>query len=126
MKSILLFLLISLFSVGTNLAQDSSGILLGPTLYGPTPTSVHVWWHLSAEAADHRVEYGTTEALGMSAVATEATQYPKVLLSGLENGTTYFYRVASGQQRSDIYRFTLPKSDGPLNIVFWADNQSGY
>lgn len=126
MKSLSAFVVSLLILVATVQAQDTSGLLLGPSLTAPSPTSVNVWWHLASESANHTVEYGKTRDLGMKATSTEGTRYPQIELTGLENGAKYYYRVVSGAEHSDMYEFTLPKADEPLNIVFWADNQSGY
>lgn len=123
MKSFFTLLLLIVLSSGMVAAQSP---LLGPSLNAPTPTSVNVWWHLADEAPLHVVEYGLTNALGSKAELRETSRFPNVALTGLENGKTYFYRVASGNTRSEIFSFRLPSVNEPLNIVLWSDNQSGY
>lgn len=47
------------------------------------------------EAADARIEYGTSNALGQSKTVTEASLSHSVTLTRLTAGGTYFYRVSS-------------------------------
>jgi len=50
----------------------------------------------------------------------------KIVLSGLEPGTTYTYRVAAGRRTTRAYSFTTaPAAPGPFNFLVWGDNQSG-
>ena len=51
------------------------------------------------EAADARIEYGTSNALGQSKTVTEASLSHSVTLTRLTAGGTYFYRVSYGCSR---------------------------
>jgi 3',5'-cyclic AMP phosphodiesterase CpdA len=99
-------------------------ILLGPTLTVPSDGSVYVWWRLNTELHEHRVEFGSTEALGEAAKLARWTQFPYVKLQGLEPGRRYFYRVASGALASDTFCFRTPAAER-LRMVIWGDNQGG-
>gem|GEM_PF-270265 len=83
----------------------------GPYLQLPTPTSVTIVWHTSTECVS-RVEYGTDESLGMTAVSSrhglidnDRTSHI-IRLTGLDPGREYSYRVVSreflGYERQHI------------------------
>lgn len=72
----------------------------GPFLQLPGETSIVVTWHTNRPAVS-RVEYGTTESLGLTAVSAEHGLVENrrashvVRLTGLKPGTRYYYRVVS-------------------------------
>lgn len=57
--------------------------------------------------ADSRVRYGPTAALGSTAVAGDYAQAHRVLLTGLQPGTTYLYDVESATLGGDVSRDSL-------------------
>lgn len=105
-------------------------IVLGPSLTVPTDQAeggeLYIWWNVDQETSGHRVEYGTTSELGTTVRIDAKTRYPNVRLSSLTPGTKYYYRVATGDTTGDTFSFHLPKTNDPIRIVFWADNQHGY
>jgi predicted phosphodiesterase len=127
-RTALLPLSLVLVSAGVFAAEPSSeplALKLGPSLTCPTRDSVRVWWHLSAEAANHRVEFGMEGRLDRSVVLNERTRSPYVKLDGLMPGTAYSYRVRSGDVASDVYTFRLPGGDSRRRLAIWSDNQNG-
>ncbi len=100
-------------------------IVLGPSLHAPSPTLVGVWWHLTEAESMHRIEYGHTPELGLTATLVDVTRSPRIELTGLAPGSRYWYRVVSGASKSPIRSFRLPDPDRPFRLVMWADNQGG-
>jgi len=118
---------LGLLLAGTLLKAQNDGIFLGPSLYAPTPSSVHIWWHVKEAMSAHQVEYGTNKKkLDQQVILNENTAYPHIELTGLQAGTAYFYRVKSGDISSEIFSFKLPEPDKPFRMVFWSDNQGGF
>ena len=85
--------------------------------------SVEITWKLS-EAATGRVEYGTSEALGMRTSGESSFDYATHVqrLTDLAPGTTYWYRVRSGDAEgnevvSGLARFTTGSHRGEPDPV---------
>jgi predicted phosphodiesterase len=80
--------------------QDRLLITHGPYLQQPTETSMTVVWFTNRNSVS-RVEYGTGEALGSTAVSAHHglidanTICHAIRICGLKPGTTYRYRVVS-------------------------------
>jgi acid phosphatase type 7 len=107
-------------------AADAAFPLLGPSLYGPTPQSVHIWWHTAEEHAEHRVEYGLDPAALDEVRLEAATRYPVLKLENLQPGAEYHYRIASGSWVGELHRFRLPDPESPFRLALWGDNQRGW
>ncbi len=105
--------------------EATARVLLGPALIAPDERGVSVFWHLSAERDDHRVEHGDTAALGRTATLAARTRSPCVRVAGLTPGSTVHYRVVSGEAASAVHAFRLPDPGRPFRLVVWADNQDG-
>ena len=99
-------------------AQEDPGAALaithGPYLQLPTGTSMTIVWHTNKKCLS-RVEYGTLESLGMTAVSSrnglldnDRTSHV-IRLTGLQPGTRYRYRVVSrefgGYEKQHIVTF---------------------
>lgn len=103
-----------------------------PYLQTPTPTSIYVCWHDTA-AAPSSVEYGTSDALGMTTTATSELlsapyRWHSARLSNLQPDTEYFYRVCSGGGFSPLYSFRslpAPGYQGKLRMLLLSDTHSG-
>lgn len=107
-------------------ADEAPHPLLGPSLYAPTESSVHVWWHTAQEHAVHSVQFGEDPQTLREAKLTKTTRYPTVKLEGLVPGRVYHYRVRSGPHTDETHTFTLPDPTRPFRIAFWSDNQNGW
>src|SRR5205807_3841295 len=73
--------------------------LVLPYLQLPTTTGMTVMWETN-QALPSRVEFGLSRELGRAAVDQKAVVLHEVRLAGLEAGTTYHYRVCSGDLAS--------------------------
>jgi len=88
-------------------------------------TSAVIYWQLGeiSESRTSCVEYGKTESLGQSTQVTKKPRWSHFhRLSGLDPGSTYYYRmvvtdtVTNIQTVSGIYQFTLRNNDKALRI----------
>ena len=82
------------------LATDAAEITHGPLLGLPTPTSINVWAR-TATPGDFHVRYGTSpDALDTTSPPASTSlahdNTATATLTGLEPGTRYYYRLASG------------------------------
>ncbi len=103
-----------------------------PYLQGQGQTTMNVCWHDTAQTGT-TVEYGFDSLLLNLATqgSNELISYPyrwhSAKLTGLLANTRYFYRVASGGGKSEIYSFkTLPDStySAKLRFVLFSDTHS--
>jgi len=103
-----------------------------PYLQTPSATSMYVCW-LAASGTESTVQYGTSEALGMSQsgdvhVFSDEIKWHWANLQNLSPNTVYYYKCITGSQVSDIYSFqTIPESntiDGHLRIIFIGDTRT--
>ena len=94
-------------------------ILTEPTVVDPARTSARILWD-TERAADSRVDFGTTAALGITAADSNMISEHSVLLSGLLPGTTYHFQASStdewGQTSASAIRTfeTLSANDAPV------------
>jgi HEAT repeat protein len=116
-------------------------ITKGPYLQAATQTSMVVMWETNL-AADAKVLYGETSALGREA-ASRVRQRPfdhaqgrpelvegrlhSVNVTGLAPGSRYYYKVVCGAVQSEIYAFkTAPPPDAQrITFVAYGDNRGG-
>lgn len=69
--------------------------------------------------SDTRIEWGETEALGYGNVVDESVNYHMAGIQNLAQGTSYYYRIGSGDQWSDVSAFTtLLAPGGGLTLSF--------
>jgi Purple acid Phosphatase, N-terminal domain/Calcineurin-like phosphoesterase/FlgD Ig-like domain len=103
-----------------------------PYLQSPTATSIHIGWH-SAESTGSVVEYGLDENLGSQTTGTSAALDPTtiwhhVLLNNLSPDTSYYYRCLSGDEESEMHRFTTQpandSSDMHVRFMVYGDNRT--
>ena len=90
--------------------------LIHPYLQSPTPTSIYLCWHAMI-GTESRVEYGTTEALGLTATGSahefdDGNIWHTVKLTDLQPETFYYYKAITDTMESDIYRFKTPPEYG--------------
>ncbi|WP_186758215.1 purple acid phosphatase family protein [Echinicola salinicaeni] len=50
--------------------------------------------------------------------------YHEGMLTGLEAGQTYVYRVGSEKAWSEWFQFTMPTAEGPLSLIYFGDAQN--
>lgn len=113
-------------------AQAADAVPIRPYLQSITPDSIWVTW-LTEEGTDSEVLFGeSANALSASVVGECQTLGPNyqlhsVHLTGLRPGTFYFYKVRTGAQQSEVFRFrTLPPrgtKSGRLRFLVVGDNQ---
>jgi 3',5'-cyclic AMP phosphodiesterase CpdA len=118
----------------TALPSDATGargdvpdvsFVVAPYLQLPAPTGVTIAWE-SNRALPGRVEYGRTVVLGQVAEQSDETVLHKVRLSGLQPGTTYYYRVRTGSLASPVYSFRSAPRAGSQHwkIALYGDSRS--
>ncbi len=116
-------------SLAGNLAWAAD---LVPYLQTPTATSIWVSWK-SAAVGTPVVEYGTTadnlnmQATGSSQQLAADYFFQGVQLTGLSPETFYYYRIKTGAQVSNVYRFrtqpTHGQTSGKFRILVAGDHQ---
>ena len=103
-----------------------------PYLQSPGQTSMTVCWHDSIQTGT-KVEYGTDslkllqEKTGTSEIVSLPYRWHSAKLTGLTANTRYFYKVGSGNERSETYSFkTLPEAgyQGKLRFVLLSDTHA--
>ena len=118
-------LMISCLMIGKVNAQ------LHPYLQTPTPTSIYISWY-STDTSFSKVRFGLSQ-LALSQVITGSFQnisgkiWHTVKLTGLNPGTTYYYRCISGQDSSGVFPFRSQPTAGTqglhLVVVFIGDSR---
>jgi hypothetical protein len=116
-------------ATSANFTFMTSSPVAGPTIsgvayWGISGSGIVISWSTS-QPADTAVEYGTTPAFGQtSAVDPAMTISHGVTLSGLNGGTTYYFRTrsvnaAGGVGYSATFSFTTLDTAGPVisNVV---------
>ena len=100
-----------------------------PYLQDAEPTSIRVMWESAAQGMS-TLEWGVDEALGnvLTSPGTASTggAMHDVLIEGLEPGTPYFYRVASGPVSTLTHRFRTPplhQAEADFTFVAMSDMQ---
>jgi len=123
MASLSLWLLF--FGATPGAANDA--IVMGPVLMFPSPSQISIRWQLDLPYPRHRIEYGRTPALGKTATKYRFTHAPLITLTGLQPGSTYYYRVHSQGFPSSISTFTTLQPEKPegFRLGIWGDNQRG-
>lgn len=109
-----------------------------PYLQVPSSSSIWITWKTDYTNTPI-VEYGTdSEHLdqqqeGTAQSLSDTYYWNSVQLTGLQPNTAYYYRVRSGEQTSETYRFRTQPSEGSkshLRILLMGDHQiksrSGY
>jgi hypothetical protein len=106
-------------------AVKGPAFLVQPYLQLPTPTGMSILWE-TTPALPGRVEFGPTERLGEVAAAKGATALQEVRLTGLAPGTTYYYRVRSGELVSEVNTFKTapPAETRRWRMALYGDSRS--
>ncbi len=70
------------------------------------------------------VEYGLNVSLAEKVSNSTPDVTHRIMLSGLEDGKIYYYKVTSSDVSSDIYNFKTAPADGePFKMVVFGDNR---
>jgi acid phosphatase type 7 len=105
-------------------AADYPIQIKGPYLQNVRQDAITIMWETDT-ASDTRVEYGTTNRLGLSFYRPEKVTIHEVTLGHLKPETPYQYRVASGKLASTTNTFhTAIQRDTPFRFVVWGDNHT--
>lgn len=122
---------------GVGVAADPTKILIGPSLPGPTASSVMVAWWTDGVTSDHEVQYGPDASLGKSTPFTfdpesalgqmlgERTDSPVITINGLSPGV-WHYRIRSGSVLGPPATFALPDPKNPVRVAVWGNNRDGH
>ncbi|MBK8479413.1 MAG: metallophosphoesterase [Opitutaceae bacterium] len=111
-----------------DLAPPGGSLLTLPYLQNVKTDGITVMWEADLPAADS-IEYGITTAYGTSRIAAGAgtsagTVVHKAVLTGLQPGTTYHFRVHSGAQVTPDQTFkTAPDTAADFSFAVWGDSQ---
>ncbi len=106
-------------------------IALTPYLQTPSPTSVYVCWH-DTSSSGTSVEYGTTSSfgsvtVGTSEIVSSTYRWHTVLLTGLTPNMEYSYKVKSGANVSEVFKFKTqpaPGYTGKLRFLLFSDTHN--
>lgn len=142
-KLILIVGLVVFFAGCARKSGDSFNAVLfkGPYIRAITQSSATIMWETDVESKSV-VEYGLTEALGEKAEAhselkelgTDINDQSSIVfanihsvtITGLQPDTTYYYRIKSLKEPSEIYRFkTAPRPGDNFRFVVYGDNRGG-
>lgn len=102
--------------------------MTGPYLQNVKPDGITVMWETAGSPADS-LEYGASTAYGASVPATVLasgldTWTHRAVLSGLEPGATYHYRVVTAQGATGDGTFvTAPAGAPDFSFAVWGDSQ---
>jgi hypothetical protein len=120
-KLVVIFFILSLTSLFAHQVpcQDISPVILSYVeLVTIDEDSAAATW-VTNLPSDTRVQWGETEALGEESIVDESVLNHMGRLTGLDEGTTYYYRVGSGGRWSDISILTtIEPPNGELKAKF--------
>ncbi len=112
------------FDARVERGHNSAAITWGPWLTLPLENSITVVWE-SSESTPSELHYGTTESLGSKVSSDESTTYHKLTAPNLERGTTYYYKVVSGDVHSSVKSFqSEPRYEDPVTIGIYGDSRT--
>jgi len=107
---------------------DNGPLQTGPYLQNVKTDGIAILWETEENGAD-TLEYGTSTSYGTVQAATSSlsasnTSIHKAVLTGLQSGTTYHYRVNSGGGHTADNTFkTAPDSAVDFSFGVWGDSQ---
>lgn len=103
-----------------------------PMLQDVRRDAMTMLWETDSNLAHHFVDWGRTNVAEHTLTNIETLQIDgshfvhRARLAGLEAETSYFYRVRSGTNVSEIYSFrTAPRPETPFVVAWWGDNHGG-
>ena len=114
--------------------QGAPGILKQPMLQDTRTHTMRLLWETDDNLVENGVDFGLQgEALDRTVRPLETRQVAEghfvhvAELPGLEPGTTYDYRVWSGETASLTWSFrTAPEADAPVTLAWTGDNHLGW
>lgn len=99
----------------------------GPYLQNVTAKSIFICWE-SYPASDATVEWWPEGSPGSSILTEAEAQRHEVLLTGLQGGTAYQYRVRIPSQGEGMFFTgsfrTAPSEDAPFSFVVYGDSRT--
>lgn len=84
-------------------------VLEGPAVVGKDDISARIVWRTN-EPADTYVDYGATRAYGLMVQDSKRDTIHVITITGLEAGTTYYFRVQSADMAGNQYVQAQPGS----------------
>ena len=114
-------------AAGPALGLAATAITRGPYIQATTTTSTTIIWRFDASTAA-TVEYGPTLAYGSEQSSSAATEHV-VVLTGLEPGQRYYYRIRSTDSvvvEGATYHFETAPESGNLRVMLFGDSGKGY
>lgn len=105
---------------------------ISPYLQTPTPTSIWITWK-TASGTETRVEFGPSQSQ-LTQVVTGTSEalrtdyiYHSAQIAGLQPDTFYYYRVKTGTETSQVFRFrtqpAIGAANGHIRVLVMGDNQ---
>lgn len=118
-----------LFGIGPSAAAHGPAWLTAPYLQNVKTDGITIMWE-SREARTGRIEYGLTRDLGENADSVSVdsgfdSHIYKSVLTGLQPGSTYYYRVVVEDEEPSHPRTfrTAPGRAEPFSFGVWSDSQ---
>jgi len=106
-------------------ANADAALKKGPYIQSAGKTEVTIVWQTD-HISDGKINWGLDENLG-NEINAQAGEMHKIVISGLQADTTYFYQVTSDGATSSIYSFiTAPEPWTPYRFIAFGDSRSGY
>lgn len=100
-------------------------MLKPPYLQNVKKDEITVMWETS-KPGPSLVEYGETTALGQKVEIAEPSTIHEVVLKGLQQGKTYFYRASTGDVSGKGKFHTDPGPGVPFRFAVWGDNRTDF
>lgn len=111
--------------------EKNPKMVVQPYLQNASPNAITVMWETSS-GEESIVEWGTSNTLGKKTegiafdINFSDSRVHEVTLDGLQRFTNYYYRVKTGNLRSDIYQFKTPpfaNDEESFNMIAMSDMQ---
>ena len=104
----------------------SSFLLIGPYLQQPTQTSIYLCWETDIPSQHSHVSWGHTPDCcnNIDINNSENNTFQSVLLSNLESGTLYYYKITVDSVATPVYTFhTVPDKRESIQFVVYGDTR---
>lgn len=124
-------LMLAAVITSTASAQSAAGkapTRISVTVNGDTAASRGFCWY-TAENTETKIEIGSVDASAYTVSGVECSEWDgnymhKLVVSGLEKGKTYSYRVGDGANWSEWGTFTTDNGDDKVSFINLADVQA--
>ncbi len=126
-----LFLLLLVFTILGNAQKNEVEFLIKPYLQDAEPNSIKIMWETTT-GEESIVEWGISQKLGKKTkgisfdINFSKSRIHEVKLIELKRFTEYYYRVKTGNIRSEIFKFKTPpfaSDNKSFNIIAMSDMQ---